>query len=93
MKILSKGNAFDDGSIIFDCKKCGCRFRMNPNEYHEDSYSYTSCTVYAYSSRRKFWANCPECYEMCSTSKDNQNITITGTAADQVTNDTVVVTC
>lgn len=72
MKIIKHGKKQEKEKdcITFECKKCGCEFKANKNEYHEDSV-FNSTSI-SYPPIRYLFANCPECYNMCQASKKEE---------------------
>ena len=87
MKIISSGTlCSNDNSVIFTCPNCGCKFKMEQDEYYMDSS--WSCgdsitvnyTIYNYT---RYHANCPECHKMCHESGKNSSpyyVTCDGTS-------------
>ena len=81
MEIITSGNRMkNDGSVIFDCLNCGCRFSAKPDEYHQESSWHDSgitYTVYTYSNfyKTRYYANCPECHRMCCKELPSRTIT------------------
>ena len=97
MKIISSGkNKVSDGSVIFTCPHCGCKFSASPDEYYQDSSwgnLSVSTTTNTYSVR--YHANCPECHKMCLKTEERENnywysVTCDGNA---ISSDHVTVTC
>lgn len=81
MEIINHGEfkKEDEKYITFTCLKCGCVFKTKKDEYHEDTIGLTTAS---YPMTHYLYANCPECYKMCSvTKKDeikNDTVTISG---------------
>ena len=100
MEIISSGkNKVKDGSVIFTCPNCGCKFRADPTEYYQDSLwsngltstTYTLTSTYTV----KYHANCPECHRMCLESEDRGNNYWYSVTCDGKTmsSDYITVTC
>lgn len=100
MEIISSGkNKAKDGSVIFTCPNCGCKFKADPTEYYQDSSwanggistTYTFTNTYTV----KYHANCPECHRMCLETEDKGNnywysVTCDG---NTISSDHITVTC
>jgi len=102
MEIISRGkNAYDDGSVVFTCPKCGCKFRAHPDEYYKDSSYYSDSgtfLTYSFTHHCTVWyhANCPECHKMCVESRDEGNTyyyTVSCDGYDKITTDHITVNC
>lgn len=56
MKILKHG-CVNNSTHRFECRKCGCVFQLNHNEFQRNTY-YTDYTCI----RREFIYYCPDCH-------------------------------
>lgn len=80
MKIISHGKIKkqEEEYVVFKCSNCGCEFKAQKDEYHEDSLG---CAT-SYPITHYIYANCPECHKMCGTTKKdeikNHSVTLSG---------------
>ena len=100
MKIISSGtHKVSDGSVIFTCPHCGCKFSASPDEYYQDTswYNGNLYTTYTFTNTYsiRYHANCPECYKMClETEERNNNFWYSVTCDDKtISSDYITVTC
>ena len=69
MEIILHGKRQEEkDNITFKCAKCGCTFITKKGEYHED----LSLTNISYPPLHQLYANCPECFAMCNTTKKDE---------------------
>ena len=100
MEIISSGkNKVKDGSVIFTCPNCGCKFRAAPDEYYQDSSWYGDGLTVTYTFTNtysvRYHANCPECHKMCMESEERGNnywysVTCDG---NTISSDSITVKC
>jgi len=100
MEIISSGkNKIKDGSVIFTCPNCGCKFRAAPDEYYQDSSWGNGCisTTYTFTNTYsvRYHANCPDCHKMCLEKEERENkYWYSVTCGDNtISSDHITVTC